>query len=120
MCRPGRKDALGRTKRSPKRGGQSAVKLDTLIPRPHLSTKPGQAQSPKVRHAPTAGHRDLSQRSICGQLHYIDAYLRLTSKKRIFFGYVGSSVRSVLSPRFETFAAYAIMAFYPNWTTTYA
>ena len=25
------------------KGGQSAVKLDTLIPRPHLSTKPGQA-----------------------------------------------------------------------------
>ena len=35
---------ISRTKRSPKRGGQSAVKLDTLIPRPHLSTKPGQAQ----------------------------------------------------------------------------
>jgi hypothetical protein len=25
-----------------KRGGQSAIKLDILIPRPHLSTKSGQ------------------------------------------------------------------------------
>ena len=41
-CRPGRKDALGRTKRSLERGGQNAVKPDTLIPRPHLSTKPRQ------------------------------------------------------------------------------
>ena len=37
------KMALGRTKRLPQRGGQNAVKPDTLIPRPHLSTKPGQA-----------------------------------------------------------------------------
>ena len=43
-CRPGRKDALGRTKRSLERGGQNAVKPDTLIPRPHLFTKPGQVQ----------------------------------------------------------------------------
>jgi hypothetical protein len=38
-CRPGRKDALGRTKRLPQRGGHNAVKPGTLIPRPHLSTK---------------------------------------------------------------------------------
>jgi Integrase core domain len=33
----------GRTKRLPQRGGQNAVRPDTLIPRPRLSTKPGQA-----------------------------------------------------------------------------
>src|ERR1700730_18981471 len=43
MCRPARKDARGRTKRLPQRGGQNAVRPDTLIPRPRLSTKPGQA-----------------------------------------------------------------------------
>src|SRR4051794_36702273 len=45
MCRPGWKDARGRTKRLPQRGGHKAVKPDTLIPTPHLSTKPGQAHN---------------------------------------------------------------------------
>ena len=40
----GTKRCSGRTKRSLERGGQNAVKPDTLIPRPHLSTKPGQVQ----------------------------------------------------------------------------
>jgi hypothetical protein len=35
----------GQTKRLPQRGGQNAVRPDTLIPRPRLSTKPGQAQT---------------------------------------------------------------------------
>ena len=37
--------ARGQTKRLPQRGGQNAVRPDTLIPRPRLSTKPGQAQT---------------------------------------------------------------------------
>ena len=39
MCRPGRKDARGQTKRLPQRGGQNAVRPDTLIPRPRLSNR---------------------------------------------------------------------------------
>jgi hypothetical protein len=49
-CRPGRKDALGRTKRLPQRGGHNAVKPGILIPRPHLSTKAGQVHA-DARHS---------------------------------------------------------------------
>jgi hypothetical protein len=49
-CRPGRKGALGRTKRLPKKGGQNAVTPDTLIPRPHLSTKPGQVHNTQTAY----------------------------------------------------------------------
>jgi hypothetical protein len=49
-----------------KRGGQSAVKLNTLIPRPHLSTKPGQAQTSSwvaARCMSSPGARQLARRS---------------------------------------------------------
>ncbi len=49
-CRHGRKYALSRTKRFTERGGQNAVKPDTLIPRPHLSTKPGLLHNMRRAH----------------------------------------------------------------------
>src|ERR1700730_15086735 len=59
MCRPGRKDARGQTKRLPQRGGQNAVRPDTLIPRPRLATKPGQAHTdfclPRTAEKPVGG-----------------------------------------------------------------